>query len=172
MVMVVSPLLVADIAEETVKPVFTVGFSETSAWDGKIVPKGQQCLRFGGAPSTPEYVVSNIPQGTYMLVFEYSDRDYPPMDNGGHGQVGYILKEGAKQVGVPSFNGHSYNLPESFTLIEEHKAPGWDKAGAYMPPCSGGNGNSYYVTVKAIQKVKGRTEGKVLAQTVVELGRY
>ncbi|WNO07760.1 hypothetical protein [Teredinibacter sp. KSP-S5-2] len=169
MVMVFSPLL---LAEEASKPAFTVMFSDASAWNGNTVPQGQQCQRFGGAPSTPAYVVENIPRGTYMLVFEYSDRNYPPMDNGGHGRVGFLVKESIKHVAVPSLPGHSFDLPEDFLLIAEHNGAGWDKAGAYMPPCSGGKGNEYYVTVKAVKKVKGHSKDKILAQQVVELGRY
>ena len=51
-------------------------------------------------------------------------------------------------------------------MIEAHRGPGWDKEGAYMPPCSGGKDHAYYVTIKTL---KG---GQVTAETVVEMGKY
>ena len=55
-------------------------------------------------------------------------------------------------------------------MVKEHQGPGWDKAGAYMPPCSGGRGNDYYVTVKAV--AASGDEKKVLAEKVVEMGKF
>ncbi len=43
-------------------------------------------------------------------------------------------------------------------------------AGAYLPPCSGGRGNSYYVTVKAVHKQGDETHE--LGSAVVEMGKY
>jgi hypothetical protein len=51
-------------------------------------------------------------------------------------------------------------------MIEAHRGPGWDKEGAYMPPCSGGKGHAYYVTIKTL---KG---DQVTAETIVEMGKY
>ena len=55
-------------------PFFIIGFSAADSqamfrasfaddkWDGKTVPKGQQCLKFGGKnPSTPVLLIQNIP---------------------------------------------------------------------------------------------------------------
>jgi hypothetical protein len=39
-----------------------------------------------------------------------------------------------------------------------------------MPPCSGGRGNSYYVTVKAGQIKADKLEIK--AQSVLEIGKF
>jgi hypothetical protein len=97
---------------------------------------------------------------------EYSDRDSKNMNNGGHGQISYALTSAMMKVEIPSVLGHTYALPEPFTMIAEHRGPGWDKAGAYMPPCSGGKDHAYYVTVKAVDG------DKVLATTVLELGKY
>ena len=143
-------------------------------WDGKIVPTGQQCQKFGGNnPHSPRLTVKNIPNGANALIMEYSDRSYAPMDNGGHGRIGFIIAAGVSEVTVPSVPGHSYELPKGFFLVKEHLAPKWDKAGAYMPPCSGGRGNSYYVTVKAVQrKSEDDLKGTVLAVGILEMGRY
>ncbi len=140
------------------------------AWDGVKVPDGQQCQKFGGQGKSPALTVTGIPSGASHLILEFSDRTYKPMDNGGHGKVAYALEPGATTVKVPPVPGHTLDLPAGFTLVKEHQAPTWDKAGAYLPPCSGGHGNSYYVTVKAVHKMGDETHE--LASTTVELGKY
>jgi phosphatidylethanolamine-binding protein (PEBP) family uncharacterized protein len=137
-----------------------------TAWDGVTVPKGQQCQKFDGQnPTTPELMVSDIPEGTTKLLIEYSDRDSEKMNNGGHGRMTYTF-EPSDTVTVPSIPGHSYDLPASFAIVEEHRSPGWDKAGAYMPPCSGAKGHAYYVTIKALAGDEEK------AMTVVEMGKF
>ncbi|TCS38196.1 hypothetical protein [Reinekea marinisedimentorum] len=137
------------------------------AWNGMKVPEGQQCQKFGGNnPGSPALTVTDIPAGSDTIVLEYSDRDSAGMNNGGHGRMKYAIPAGAKTVKVPSVPGHSYDLPKGFTMIEAHRGPGWDKEGAYMPPCSGGKDHAYYVTVKTLQNYK------VTSETVVELGKY
>lgn len=137
------------------------------AWDGINVPAGQQCQKFGGKnPSTPELLVSGIPAGTNVLVLEYSDRNFEKMDNGGHGVMAFMLDASANQVTIPSVAGHTFDLPTAFAMVEAQRAPEWDTAGVYMPPCSGGRKHAYYVTIKATQN------DKVLATTVVEMGKF
>jgi hypothetical protein len=141
------------------------------SWNGDLVPTGMQCQKFGGVePRSPALVISEIPEGTNVLIFEYSDRSYAPMDNGGHGKVGYAINQLTGTVWVPPVSGHTFELPSGFFMIEAHRNPKWDQAGAYMPPCSGGKKNSYYVTVKAA-KVDGQAM-TIQAQTVLELGKY
>lgn len=144
------------------------------AWDGKTVPVGQQCLRFGGeTPSTPRLMVRGIPPEANAIIMEYSDRSYAPMDDGGHGMIGYRIPEGTKEVVVPSVPGHSFDMPEGFFVVSPHRVPGWATAGAYLPPCSGGRGNHYSVTVKAVhQPSAGSTDFTVLGQASLELGTY
>ena len=147
-----------------------VSFADAE-WDGKNVPSGQQCQKFGGKKSgTPRFQIAEIPSGTIELIFEYSDRDYAPMDNGGHGIVAYKLSDKARNVTIPSVPGHTFDLTPPFASIKAHQAPRWDKAGAYMPPCSGGKGNSYYVTIKAVG-TKG-SDKEVLAKKVLEMGKF
>ncbi len=144
------------------------------AWDGVSVPAGQQCQSQGGVnPSTPSILVSKIPGGSDAIILEFSDRDFPPMDDGGHGKVGFMISEGTEDAVIPSIPGHTFILPEGFFLIEAHQAPDVDTAGAYMPPCSGGIGNSYYVTVRAVKLIS--ADGKTftpLGEGILELGSY
>ena len=138
-----------------------------SKWDGKTIPEGQQCQKFDGVkPGTPKLSVSGIPAGSDSVVLVYSDRDSKKMNNGGHGIMSYTLAKGANKVQLPVVAGHSYEMPKGFEMIAEHRGAGWDKEGAYMPPCSGGSGHEYYVTV---QTYKGNT---VTAETVLELGKF
>ncbi len=141
------------------------------AWNGQTVPKGEQCQKFGGIrPKTPELSVIGIPEGTNMLIMEFSDRSFKRMDDGGHGKIGYTLNRQQKKVNIPPVAGHSFTLPPGYFMVAAHRSPKWDRAGAYMPPCSGGKGNAYYVTVKAVKQ--GGQSSTILAQQEVEMGRY
>lgn len=142
-----------------------------AVWDGNKIPAGQQCARFGGNGATPTIKVEQIPEGANALVMEFSDQTYLPMNNGGHGKIAYRITSDRKQATIPPVSGHSFDLPASFLLIEAQRAPTWDKAGAYLPPCSGGKGNTYTVTVKAVKE----TDGKIIAtlgETTIKMGRY
>jgi hypothetical protein len=145
-----------------------------SNWDGDRIPEGQQCLREGSEnPSTPAMFVRNIPEGVDAIILEFSDRDFRPMDNGGHGQFGFMIPEGTGEAMIPSIPGNTLELPEDFFLVQEHRAVGVGPVGAYMPPCSGGTNHAYYVTVKAVALIS--LEEKtftVLGQGVLELGEY
>ena len=144
----------------------TATFAE-GAWNDAMIPEGQQCQKFGGVnPATPALHLSDIPAGATAVVLEYSDLDYEKMNNGGHGRMSFALTAGLTAVDLPSVPGHSFELPAGFSLIEAHRSPGWDKAGAYMPPCSGGKGHIYSVTVKAV------AGDKVMAETTLEMGKY
>lgn len=141
-------------------------------WDGGNVPDGQQCLRFGGRePGTPELKVGGIPATADALVVEYTDRSWGAV--GWHGKIGFNIEPGVTTYVIPSVPGHSFDLPEGFYLIAEHRAPHWDVAGAYLPPCSGGLGNSYYATVKAIVKAKSDdNKPLLLAENVIQMGKF
>jgi phosphatidylethanolamine-binding protein (PEBP) family uncharacterized protein len=144
------------------------------AWDGESIPDGHRCRRTGDEnPSTPRIRVSNIPDEADAIVLEFSDRDYAPMDNGGHGKIGYVIPKGTIETVVPSIPGNTFDLPEDFFLVEEHDVPGFDTAGAYMPPCSGGVRHSYYVTVKAVELNSiDEPTFSVLEQGILEMGKY
>ena len=142
-------------------------------WDGKTIPYAQQCARDNGKGATPPLIIKNIPAETTALIFEYSDRSYTPMDNGGHGKIGYTIAAGTSEANIPSVPGHTFSLPEGFFLVAAQTNPSWDKAGAYLPPCSGGRGNYYYVTIKAVAQSADKSQKyRVLATTKLELGRY
>lgn len=139
-------------------------------WNGERVPDGYQCQKFGGTHGSPALQVDGIPARANALVLEFSDRSYAPMDHGGHGKIGYEIEAGSASVRIPSVPPHTMDLPAGFWTVAAHGAPAWDKPGAYLPPCSGGRGNAYYVTVKAM--VRDGAELTELAQTTLEMGKY
>lgn len=162
MFLLVLPLAVtaSDLQAKFVDPV----------WDGAAVPDGYQCQKFGGTHGSPALHVNGIPARTNALVLEFSDRSYAPMDHGGHGKLGYAIEPGSTSVQVPSVPPHTTALPAGFWTVAEHSAPDWDKPGTYLPPCSGGRGNAYYVTVKAV--VHEGDDIEELAETILEMGKY
>jgi len=143
-----------------------------SIWTGNKIPKGQQCNKFGGNAETPKLVVKNIPARTNALIMEFSDRSYQPMNSGGHGKIGYNITPGIQQVTIPSVPGHTFDLPKGFFLVSAHKGSNWDKAGAYMPPCSGGKGYLYVVKVKAVYNAPKGKESQLLGEAELTLGTY
>lgn len=141
-------------------------------WNGQEVPEGQQCQRFGGQdPQSPRLHVEQIPAEADALVLEFSDRNVPPMDKGGHGTIAYRLN-GETALIVPSVPGHSDHLPERFFVVAPHKAPQWDLPGAYLPPCSGGRGNDYFIDIKAVTLNDAEEVQEVIASTSVKMATY
>lgn len=142
-------------------------------WDGRTVPVAQRCRWAGGNGSTPLLRVSGIPAGANALLVEFSDRSYFLMDHGGHGKLGLWLTPGQSSVTVPSVAGESLDLPAG--MFVERKHQGWLRGdgGAYLPPCSGGRGHSYYATVKAVYKASAAGEqSRLLGERTIEMGRY
>ncbi len=142
------------------------------AWLASGIPEGQQCNRFKGInPQSPELVIKDIPEDATAIVLEFSDRTFANMNNGGHGKVGYKIPKGTKEVTIPRIQGHTTELPESFFIVAEHRAPGWDTAGAYLPPCSGGRGNQYFIDVKAVV-LSGTDVSNILAEASIQMATY
>ena len=52
-------------------PTFSVAFGDP-AWDGKVVPPGQYCKKFGGNGATPPLKVSQIPIGANAVIVEFN----------------------------------------------------------------------------------------------------
>jgi hypothetical protein len=151
----------------------TLSFADP-AWDGISVPQGQQCHKFDGInPQSPAIEVANIPLETDAIVLSFSDASYEPMDDGGHGEFGFEIAKGTETAVIPSVPGHTFDLPEGFFLVAEQRNPDWDEAGAYLPPCSGGSGNVYYVTVRAISRDNEESRNPLLlGEGILQLGSY
>jgi hypothetical protein len=138
----------------------------SAPWDGVTVPAGQNCTLQGGNGATPEMTISGIPEGTVSVHVEYNDLSYKPLSSeGGHGVIGFTVS--ASQAVLPSVAGLTADLPQGVFLVRKARSSGDYASEGYLPPCSGGNGNDYSATVKALD-----ASGIVLGQTVVSIGRY
>jgi len=144
-----------------------------SAWNGKTIPAGQQCPAFGGRGATPGLRVQNIPSRANVLILAFSNMSHLPLDNGGAGRIGYRFEPGTQTLTLPPVPGNTFDLPEPFFVIAAHRKPFTNKPGAYLPPCSGGKDNYYYLVVKAVwlPETPDMTP-EILGQGKISLGRY
>ncbi len=149
----------------------TVEFAD-SAWDGIDIPEGQHCKKFGGSGSTPPLTVYNIPAEANAIVVEFNDRDYQPLSKkGGHGKVGFEIEMGAGTVQLPAVPGGTKKMPDGAWLVKKNRATGAWRSPGYLPPCSGGNGNTYFADVLAVVKTS-KKKYKVIDKVRITLGRY
>ena len=149
-------------------PSLNVSFTD-SAWNGKKLPNGQQCSKFGGKGSTPSMMVSGIPSGVNAVIVEFNDEDYAPLSSGGgHGSIGFwVSGSSAKLISAP---GETDKMPSGVFI--ERKNGSYYTAG-YLPPCSGGKGNTYSAVVKAVYKAKKEGEpSKLFAVGNIKLADY
>ena len=137
------------------------------AWDGQKVPAGQQCSLFGGQGSTPPLEVSGLPDGTAKITLAFNDKTYTPMDNGGHGVIGFDVAPAGGVATLAPAPGESDQLPAGVSVVTKNRGTGeYDKPG-YLPPCSGGSGNLYSATITALD-----SSGATLGTGEIELGHY
>ena len=152
-----------------------LSFTDES-WTGEGIPEGQKCNRFNEsaekAPKSPELSVKGIPADADAIILYFSDRTFARMDNGGHGQVGFQITAGTSEVIIPSIPGHTEDLPENFWMVKAHGAPTWDTAGAYLPPCSGGRKNDYFIDVKAVKLGADKDVSEVLAEGSIKFAKF
>lgn len=148
-----------------------VSFADTK-WNGIEVPDGQQCKMFSGNGTSPSLKISNIPTGTNAILISFNDKTFKMNDNGGHGIVGIWIEEGQSSIIVPSVEGESNDLPKGM-FIEEKFRSNRGEDGAYLPPCSGGRGNEYDATIRAVFKAKDvGGYSTLLAEGIISLGKY
>ena len=109
-----------------------------------------------------------VPDGTAIIETAYNDETYQPMNDGGHGILRFAVTPANGEVDLPSVPGNTAdNLPEGATVQAAARAEGDYASPGYLPPCSGGNGNTYSVTVKALDA--NETE---IGQGKVTIGKY
>lgn len=144
------------------------------AWNGKQIPSGQQCQMFGGKGGTPAIKIENIPAGANAIIVEYNDLSFAPLSHGGgHGKIGQWT-EGASSLTLLAVPGETAsNLPAGTFIEDRAKSSGAYASPGYLPPCSGGRGNTYVADVKAVYKAKkDGEENRLLAQQRIVLGNY
>jgi len=151
----------------------SISFAD-AAWDGKKIPKGQHCKKFGGEGATPPLSVSNIPADANAIIVEFNDASYQKLSyDGGHGKIGWKIPGGG-EVTLQSVPGGTDELPDGTWLVKRNRARGAWKSPGYLPPCSGGRGNKYVAVVKAVTVSEGgdANDAAVLAEGKITLGRY
>ena len=149
-----------------------ISFTDT-AWNGKTIPAGQQCPAFGGKGATPGLSIQNIPPKANALILTFSNMSELSLDNGGQGRIGYRFTPGTQTIALPPVPGNTFDLPKPFFVIAAHRKPFQSKPGAYLPPCSGGKGDYYYLIVKAIWLPDlPDMPPEILGQGKIPLGRY
>ncbi len=145
---------------------FSARFADP-AWDGVTVPAGQHCPLQGGTGATPAIDVSGLPAGTTQINLSFNDESYEPMDHGGHGVIGFTISQGATEASLASVPGATVELPEGVSIAVANKTSGDFTTPGYMPPCSGGRGNTYSVDVIAVD-----AGGAELAKQRLSMGKY
>lgn len=146
-------------------PKLKVSFADPK-WDGKRIPEGMQCSQQGGVgPASPPLKVSDIPAGTVRLIVEFDDESYRPLSSdGGHGKFAFEV-DGKSEVIFPAIpQGITSGFPPGVSMVSNNRSgmgPG------YLPPCSGGRGNRYSVTIRALSAAK-----KQLAEGYLIMGTY
>nr|WP_143027045.1 hypothetical protein [Rhodospira trueperi] len=154
-------------AQRSSLPSLEVAFTDPT-WTGDRLPSGQHCTKFGGNGSTPPLAVSALPAGTSEIVLAFNDLSYPPLArNGGHGKIGFPVPDGADSVMLPAVPGETRDLPGGAYVVARNRASGSYSAPGYLPPCSGGKGNTYNAVVTARD-----ASGTPLAEGRITLGRY
>lgn len=142
------------------------------AWDGKKIPADQVCKKFGGNQSkSPALKIDGIPTDADALLLSFNDESYTPMDKGGHGVVRVQLNK-TPTMQIPSIPGETDTLPAGISVVTKHRGTGWSgTGGAYLPPCSGGRGNTYTIDISAI---KSGADGSstTLAKAKIVMGSY
>ncbi len=135
-------------------------------WGGANVPAGQQCTLFGGNGATPPMRITNLPAGTAEIVVQYNDLSYRPLSkNGGHGTIGYRVS--GSSASLPAVPGMTKNLPDGVRVVRRARSSGRYASPGYLPPCSGGKGNTYAATILAKS-----ASGKTLEKITIPIGRY
>ena len=159
-------------AEDKVK--LNISFADKK-WDGKTVPKDEVCSDYNeGGGNSPALTISNLPTKSNYIILSFSDETFKGMSNGGHGTVGFEVKDGSSTVTIPSLKGETFTLPTRFKSVRKHQGKQFGKKdGAYLAPCSGGNGNLYTVSVKAIEKpINEGSDYILLGDANISIGRY
>ena len=141
------------------------------AWNGRKIPAGQHCKKFGGSGATPALTVSNIPPQANAIVVEFNDKTYQKLSyDGGHGKIGFHITPGAGTATLPAVAGGTSDMPDGVWLVKKNRATGaWSSPG-YLPPCSGGKNNKYAAEVYAVILEGGDYDD--IAEGEITLGRY
>ncbi len=163
--------LLALIAGPAAADGFKVSFADP-AWNGRQVPSGQHCSKFGGHGATPPLALEGIPPRANAVIVEFNDRSYRRLSyDGGHGKIGFEIAPGVGSATLPAVPGETDDgLPPGTWIERRNRATGSYARAGYLPPCSGGRRNSYFADVIAVERTGDDIEE--LAEVRIELGTY
>ncbi|WP_420417007.1 hypothetical protein [Pacificispira sp.] len=148
----------------------TVEFADP-AWTGDRIPDGQHCKKFGGSGATPPLKISGIPAEANAIVVEFNDRSFQKLSyDGGHGKIGFMIEPGKGEAMLPAVPGGTDAMPDGVWLEKKNRATGAWYSDGYLPPCSGGKGNTYEAEVFAV--IKDGDDYDEIAEGEIRLGRY
>lgn len=172
LIMVTAALCVALFTSATAANAQMKARFTDEAWTGDKIPEGQNCSRYGGAGATPPMIIDDVLEYADGIVLEFNDESYTPMDKGGHGIIAFKI-DSQRPVRLPAVPGETNDLPDGVIKIKSHKAKSkpYTPDTAYLPPCSGGMGNKYTISVQAVQFA---SDGRytVLKRTKITMGKY
>ncbi|MDB5507402.1 MAG: hypothetical protein JWR75_2040 [Devosia sp.] len=149
-------------------PEITATFADAT-WNGETVPAGQNCPLQGGAGATPALMLTGVPELTTAIRLSFNDETYQPMNDGGHGVVEFaVTPDQTGAVELPSVPGNTAEgLPDGVTIAAAARSEGDYASAGYLPPCSGGQGNTYSANITALNAA-----GDEIGQGKVTLGKY
>ena len=150
----------------------SVEFLQPTKWNGKSVPARQGCRSDGAKGSTPPLYVSNIPEGTNLIIMEINDIDVPALsEDGGLGSIGFY-HNGEYSATLLPVEGETYVLP-SYAFKEKANRVDPAKPYPYMPPCLEKR-HRYAATIKAVNRTGSfdRQKTVILGEGYIRLGRY
>jgi hypothetical protein len=161
-----AALLLAGVSTATAQEDFAASFAD-AAWNGETIPEGQHCKLQDGNGATPALNLSGLPEGTVAVHLAFNDESYEPMNNGGHGTIGFNVSPVDGAATIPSVPGATNELPDGAFVAKANATSGDFLSEGYMPPCSGGRGNTYSVLISAVG-----ADDAVLGQKYLGLGKY
>lgn len=162
----VFALISASVGAAIAQEDFHATFAD-AAWNGETIPAGQHCKLQDGDGATPALSLSGLPAGTAEIHLAFNDESFEPMNNGGHGVLGFRVTPSDNAVEIPSVPGSTNELGDLAYIVKANGTSGAYLTEGYMPPCSGGRGNTYSVLISAVD-----TSGAVLGQKYLKLGTY
>lgn len=136
-------------------------------WTGETIPAGQHCALQDGNGASPALTVAGLPDGVTTIHVAFNDESFEPMNNGGHGVLGFEVTPSEGSVTLPSVPGGTLDLPAGVFIAEENRTAGDFLTEGYMPPCSGGAGNTYSANITALD-----AGGAVLGEGYIVMGVY
>ena len=121
-----------------------------------------------GKPLTCDDPLLSYTEGTAQINVEFNDESYRPLStDGGHGIIGFTVTPAGGAATLPSVPGYTADLPEGAMVVAKARTRAPYDSEGYLPPCSGGMGNTYSATLRALS-----ADGTEVGYGYIVLGKY